>query len=80
MAWREYFLFLSGVEAEDGELVLAVLVECGGGFLAELDGVLGVGERVLGLADLDDGATAVPAVGREELLPERIVDRESGTM
>lgn len=80
MARREYFLFLAGVEAEDGELVLAVLVECGGGFLAEIDGVLGVGQGVLGLADLDDGATAVPAVGREELLPERVVDRESGTM
>ena len=80
MSRREDLLFGAGVEAEDGELVLAVLVECGGGFLAELDGVLGVGERVLGLAYLDDGATTVPAVGREELLPERIVDRECGTM
>ncbi len=80
MARREYLLFGAWVEAEDGELVLAVLVECGGGFLAELDGVLGVGLLIFRLANLDDGATAVPAVGREELLPERIVDRECGTM
>lgn len=77
---REDLLLLAGVEAEDGELVLTFLVECCGCFLSLLDGLLGVGQGVLGLAYLDDGATAVPAVGREELLPEGVVDRECGTM
>lgn len=80
MAGREDLLFLAWVEAEDGELVLTFLVECCGGFLALLDGLLGVGQGVLGLAYLDDGAAAVPSVGREEFLPEWVVDRECGAM
>lgn len=80
MARREEFLFDAGVEAEDGGGVLPIFVDGGGGALAGLDGLLGVGERVPGFADLDDGAAAVPTIGREELLPEGVVDRKGGTM
>lgn len=69
-------MFDARVESEDGEFVLPLLVDGSSSLFALLDGPLRVGHRMFGLAHLDDGAAAVPAVGREKLFPEGVVDRQ----
>ena len=76
VTWRENLVFDARVESEDGEFVLTLLVDGSSSLFALLDSPLRVGHRVFGFAHLDDGAAAVPAVGREILFPERVVDRE----
>lgn len=69
-------MFDARVESEDGEFVLPLLVDGSGSLFALLDGPLRVGHRIFRLAHLDDRTAAVPAVGREKLFPEGVVDRQ----
>ena len=80
VSWREDFVFDTRVETEYSEFVLTLLVDGSSSLFALLYSPLRVGHRVFSLAHLNDRAAAVPAVRREILFPERVVDRERHVM